>query len=81
MDGRKEMEMDDLEPMTGPFDWEEAFRQHPDGIDEQFCQDPDCGHPGCNGEEPDRESLRMMAAALVVKAELHLADVAPRGGE
>lgn len=64
----------ELEPMDGPFDWEEAFRQNPDDIDDTFCQDPDCDHPGCQGKlDPESEDFRANAAALIVKTELWLA--------
>lgn len=59
---------DELEPMTGPYDWEEAFRQNPGDIDDTFCQDPDCEHPGCNGQ-PDDEMVKIVAAALTVQTE------------
>jgi hypothetical protein len=63
------MEYEIVEPLNGPFDWEESFRQNPGSIDETFCQDPGCEHPGCNGAEPSEESMRALAAAIVVQTE------------
>ena len=68
------MGIDELEPGIGDYDWEEAFRQNPDDIDDTFCQDSDCTHPSCQSElDPESDAFRANAAALIVKTELWLA--------